>query len=218
MLSPLALLSFHSSHAQHTQKQKKGGPASGGARFSREVLAELSSSSVGGGGGKRCRPIVLALSNDSAGGRGEVSAIDAYEWTGGAALFADRSRPGSSEAAAGGSVLLSDGSARTPSRLHTAYLYPGLGHGAVASRSTRLRDEAVLAAAEAISDAVTDAELAAGALLPPLADLRAVAARVACAAARRHYELGVATELPRPPDLGAHLRKSAYEPSYRKYR
>jgi malate dehydrogenase (oxaloacetate-decarboxylating)(NADP+) len=74
------------------------------------------------------------------------------------------------------------------------------------------------AAAEAISDAVTDAELAAGALLPPLADLRAVAARVACAAARRHYELGVATELPRPPDLGAHLRKSAYEPSYRKYR
>lgn len=199
-----------------------GGPASGGARFSREVLAELCSNDSRSGGSLRRRPIVLALSNDSAEGRGEVSAQDAYEWTGGAALFADRSRPGSAEAAAlsraGGALTLSDGSKRTPSRLHTAYLYPGLGHGAVASRSTRLRDEAVLAAAEAISDEVTDAELAAGALLPPLASLRAVAARVACAAARRHYELGVATELPRPPDLGAHLRKAAYEPSYRKYR
>ena len=76
----------------------------------------------------------------------------------------------------------------------------------------------MLAAAEAISNEVTDDELARGALLPPLSSLRSVAARVACAAARRHYELGVATELPRPPDLGAHLRKSAYEPSYRKYR
>lgn len=181
-------------------------------------MAELSSYGGGGGSVPRSRPIVLALSNDSAGGRGEVSAADAYEWTGGAALFADRSRPGSSEAAASGTVMLSDGSKRSPSRLHTAYLYPGLGHGAVASRSTRLRDEAVLAAAEAISAEVTDAELSAGALLPPLSSLRAVAARVACAAARRHYDLGVATELPRPPDLGACLRRAAYEPSYRKYR
>ena len=146
-----------------------GGPASGGARFSREVLAELSSYTTGKAtNNPRCRPIVLALSNDSAGGRGEVSASDAYEWTGGAALFADRSRPGSSEAARRAEPSFSRTGPRGPPRgctPPTSTLVWATARWPPAPPGSATRP--CSAAAEAISDAVTDAELAAGALLPP---------------------------------------------------
>lgn len=176
-----------------------GGGAGAVVPFSREALAEVAAA--------HAAPIVLALSTPP-----EVTAADAYEWTGGRALFADRARPG------GAPITLSDGSVRRPGNAHTAFLYPGLAFGTLASRATRLRDEAVIAAAEAVAGCVSDADLEGGALFPPLASLARVGARVACAVARRHYESGTATELPRPPDLGAHLARIAYTPTYRRYR
>ena len=130
------------------------GVSGGGAAavpFSREALAELASA--------HDHPIVLPLSTP-----GEVSASDAYEWTGGRALFADRSRPG----AGPGAVTLSDGSVRHPRNVHTAFIFPGLGFGSLAARATRLRDEAVISAAEAVAGCVSDADVEAGALFPPL--------------------------------------------------
>lgn len=178
------------------------GVSGGGASvvpFSREVLAEVAAA--------HASPIVLALSTP-----GEVAAADAYEWTGGRALFADRSRPGAPP------VTLSDGSVRRPGNAHAAFIFPGLGFGSLAARATRLRDEGVIAAAEAVAACVSDADLEAGSLFPPLSELAAVGARVACAVARRHYDSGTATELPKPADLGAHLRRIAYSPTYRRYR
>jgi NAD(P)-dependent dehydrogenase (short-subunit alcohol dehydrogenase family) len=105
-----------------------------------------------------------------------------------------------------------------PGSVQTAYLYPGIGLATVASRSTRLRDDAVLAAAEALAGAVTPADLEAGRIYPPLPALRAVALDVATAAARRQYETGCATELPKPSDLRAALAARMYDPAYKRYR
>lgn len=46
--------------------------------------------------------------------------------------------------------------------METAYIFPGIGLGSIVSRATRLRDEAFIAAAEALAALVTD-----GALLLP---------------------------------------------------
>jgi malate dehydrogenase (oxaloacetate-decarboxylating)(NADP+) len=174
------------------------GGRGGRSSFSREVVCEMAASND--------RPIIMALSTPA-----EVTAADAYEWTGGRALFA-------SAGPATPALTLSDGTSRRPGAAHTGFIFPGLGFGTVASRSTRLRDEAAIAAAEAVAACVTDADLDAGSMFPPLSSLGAVAARVACAVAKRQYDGGSATELPRPADLGKHLEAVAYRPAYRRYR
>ena len=42
--------------------------------------------------------------------------------------------------------------------VETAYIFPGIGLGAITSRATRLRDETFIAAAEARAGMVTDGE------------------------------------------------------------
>ena len=42
--------------------------------------------------------------------------------------------------------------------VETAYLFPGIGLGCIVSRANRLRDEAFIAAAEALAKLVTDGE------------------------------------------------------------
>lgn len=42
--------------------------------------------------------------------------------------------------------------------METAYIFPGIGLGTITSRATRLRDEAFIAAAEALAAMVTDGE------------------------------------------------------------
>ncbi len=57
-----------------------------------------------------------------------------------------------------------------------------------------------------------------GALYPPLAAIRQVSARVACAVAKKAYEAGVATELPKPHDIMATIDAFMYRGAYRNYR
>ena len=178
-----------------------GGPPPATLRFSREVLETMAAAHTA--------PVILPLSAPV----GEVSAEDAYAWTGGRAVFADRARrPGS------GPLALADGSTRAPGSVQTAYLFPGVGLATVASRSTRLRDDAILAAAEALAGCVTPADLDAGRIFPPLPALREVALAVATAAAKRQYESGCATELPKPADVRAALEARMYNPAYKRYR
>ncbi len=42
--------------------------------------------------------------------------------------------------------------------VETAYLFPGIGLGCIVSRANRLRNEAFIAAAEALAALVTDGE------------------------------------------------------------
>lgn len=86
------------------------------------------------------------------------------------------------------------------------------------SRCTRLRDEQLIAAAEAAARLVTDDERAAGLCLPPLHRVREVAAHVARAVAQKAYEGGFATDMPKPHSLLERARSYMYNPMYRTLR
>jgi len=73
-----------------------------------------------------------------------------------------------------------------------------------------------MAAAHALADRVTAADLAHGSLYPPLAAVREVSAHIAAAVARVAYEEGLAT-LPQPEDLLGYVKSQMYEPRYPTY-
>jgi malate dehydrogenase (oxaloacetate-decarboxylating)(NADP+) len=149
------------------------------------------------------RPIVFALSNPTS--RSECTALQAHTWTDGRAVFA------------GGSpfppIDLGEGRSRRVGQANNAYIFPGLGLGAVGCECTAVTDGMFLAAADALSMQVDEADLAEGAVYPPLGRVRAVSLSIAVAVAEAAYRDSVA-RLPRPDSLEAHLASLMYDPTY----
>ena len=151
------------------------------------------------------RPIVFALSNPTS--KSECTAQQAYEWSGGHALFASGSPFDP--------VTLSQ---RTfvPRQGNNSYIFPGVGLGAVAVQARRITDAMFLAAAHALALQVTPQDLAQGSLYPPLASVRDVSAHIAAAVADVAFEQGHAG-MARPADVLSHVRASMYDPRYPHY-
>ena len=114
------------------------------------------------------RPVVFALSNPTS--RAECTAREAYEWSQGRAVFASGSPFGRVEY--GGQVFM-------PGQGNNAYVFPGIGLGAMACRARRIPDEFFLAAARTLASLVTQADLERGSLYPPLGDIRRLSLAIA---------------------------------------
>jgi malate dehydrogenase (oxaloacetate-decarboxylating)(NADP+) len=170
------------------------GVAAVGGTFTPEVLQEMARINT--------RPIVFALSNPTS--KSECTAEQAYAHTDGRALFAS----GSPFA-----PVTRNGRTFVPRQGNNSYIFPGVGLGATACGARHVVDEMFLAAARALADTVTEADLAQGSLYPPLAHVRDASARIAAAVAGVAYDRGLATQ-PRPADLAAHVRGRMYEPRY----
>ena len=151
------------------------------------------------------RPIVFALSNPTS--KSECTAQQAYEWSGGQALFASGSPFDP--------VTLSQRT-HVPRQGNNSYIFPGVGLGAVAVRARRITDAMFLAAARALALQVTPQDLAQGSLYPPLASVRDVSAHIAAAVAAVAFEQGHAG-IAKPADLLAHVRACMYDPRYPRY-
>jgi malate dehydrogenase (oxaloacetate-decarboxylating)(NADP+) len=151
------------------------------------------------------RPIVFALSNPTS--KSECSARDAYECSGGQALFASGSPF---------DAVTSNGRTFVPRQGNNSYIFPGIGLAAIAVRARRISDEMFLAAARSLAEQVTVDDLAQGSLYPPLAAVREVSARIAQAVAGVAFDQGVAG-IARPDDLLALVRAQMYEPRYPQY-
>jgi malate dehydrogenase (oxaloacetate-decarboxylating)(NADP+) len=173
------------------------GVAATAGTFTREVIEEMTRLNP--------RPIVFALSNPTS--KSECTAIQAYEWSGGRALFASGS-PFDPVTLAGRTFV--------PRQGNNSYIFPGVGLGAIATRSRRITDEMFMAAVHALAEQVSGTDLAQGSLYPPLSRVRDVSAHIATAVARVAYEQGHAT-VPKPADLAAYVRAQMYEPSYVTY-
>jgi malate dehydrogenase (oxaloacetate-decarboxylating)(NADP+) len=173
------------------------GVAAVGGTFTREVVAEMGKSNE--------RPIIFALSNPTS--KSECTAAQAYEWSGGRALFASGS-PFDPVTLAGKTFV--------PRQGNNSYIFPGVGLGAIASRARRITDAMFLTAAQTLAGQVTEADLGQGSLYPPLARIREVSARIAAGVAGVAYRQGLAGA-PEPPEVLSYVRSQMYDPHYATY-
>lgn len=89
-----------------------------------------------------------------------------------------------------------------------------MGLGATAVRARRITDRMMFAAAKALSEFVTDEQLNAGMILPPVSDIRLVSARVAAAVAQSAITDGIVDAMPPSGDLVTYMTKRMYDPVY----
>jgi malate dehydrogenase (oxaloacetate-decarboxylating)(NADP+) len=162
--------------------------------FTREVVEAMSEINE--------RPIVFALSNPTS--KSECTAADAYTWSGGRAIFAS-----------GSPFPAFDWQGRrlVPSQANNAYVFPGVGLGAIAAGARRVTNEMFLAAARTLADCAGDSDLSHGSLFPPLDRIRAISASIATAVAAVAYERGLATE-PAPQELYGFIERQMFDPGY----
>ena len=148
------------------------------------------------------QPTIFALSNPTS--QAECTAEQAYRWSEGKAIFAS----GSPFA-----PVNYGGREYRPGQGNNSYVFPGIGMGAVACQVSMINDEMFLAAAKTLADQVSQQDLDAGTLYPPLADIRNVSLEIALAVAETAYKSNVANE-PYPSDLRAFIQSKVYDPRY----
>ena len=113
------------------------GVAAVGGIFTKEVLEEMARINQ--------RPIVFALSNPTS--KAECDAEQAYRGTGGRVLFACGSPF---------DPVQLDGKIFVPRQCNNSYIFPGVGLGAIASRTRRVTDAMFMAAAHTLAHLVTE--------------------------------------------------------------
>jgi len=173
------------------------GVAAVGGAFDQKVVRAMASINT--------RPIVFALSNPTS--KAECTARQAYEWSGGRAIFACGSPF---------DPVQIDSQTLVPRQGNNSYIFPGVGLGLIVCGASRVTDEMFMAAAHALANMVTAEDLRQGSIYPPLASIREVSARIAAAVATVAYKRGLATG-PRPTNVLALVKSRMYEPRYTSY-
>ena len=149
------------------------------------------------------RPIIFALSNPTS--RSECTAEEAYRWSAGQAVFASGSpfQP------------VQYGNRRlVPGQCNNLYIFPAMGLAIYASRAKRATEEMFLAAAHALAELVTPADLESGLVYPPQSAILETEMHVARRIAEVIFARGLA-RVKEPQDLNAFLRSLVYQSEYR---
>jgi malate dehydrogenase (oxaloacetate-decarboxylating) len=152
------------------------------------------------------RPVIFPLSNPTE--RSEATPEDLLAWTGGRAVVGTGS-PFPPAPRNGQSMRID--------QTNNAYVYPGVGLGAIATRARHISDGMFLAAARALAELSPAKRDARDNLLPPLVELPAVSLRVAIAVARQAQMDGLADASPEE-ELIAAVQARMWEPAYATYR
>lgn len=173
------------------------GVAAVGGTFTAEVLqamAELND-----------RPIVFALSNPTS--KTECTAVEAYRYTNGKALFACGSPF---------DPVKLNGQTFVPRQGNNSYIFPGVGLGAIASGTRLVTDEMFMSAARTLANLVTKSDLDQGSLYPALPRIREVSAAIGAEVAQVAHQRNLATG-PAPNDVLEYVKSQMFQPAYSSY-
>jgi malate dehydrogenase (oxaloacetate-decarboxylating) len=152
------------------------------------------------------QPIIFPLSNPT--DRSEATSAELDNWTEGRAVIGTGSPfP----------PLKRNGKAFHPDQTNNAYVYPGIGLGAIVADSQRISDGMFLAAAHAVAAKSPTKEDPSANLLPPLREIRELTFHVAVAVGKQAQKEG----LTRPMSdeaVAAAVRAKMWEPRYPSYK
>ena len=148
------------------------------------------------------RPIIFPYSNPTS--RSECTAEEAYKWSGGRAVFASGSPYPPVEI---------NGQKFVPGQGNNVYIFPAVGMAVLATEAKRVTEQMFIIAAQAVAEQVTDANLATGLIYPPTANIFDASLHTAARIAEYIFDQNLAG-VPRPADIEAHIRASAYKPAY----
>lgn len=162
--------------------------------FTREAIERMSELNA--------HPTIFALSNPTS--RAECTPAQAYEWSGGKVIFASGSPfPG----------VEYQGRRYRPGQGNNVYVFPGVGLAAIACKAERITEEMFLVAARTLANLVSEDDLAAGAIYPPLTRIREISLIIAEAVVATAQKSGLA-RAPIVGDLRATIAKAMYDPTY----
>ena len=151
-------------------------------------------------------PIIMPLSNPTT--TVEALPSDLLAWTDGRAYIATGSPfPG---------MTTADGGVRVVSQANNVFVFPGIGLGTILAEARVVTDGMLICAARSLATLVTRERYEAGALYPPVTDLRAVSARIAVAVAEEARHAGVA-RVGDDVDLQAAIDAATWDPRYVAY-
>ena len=162
--------------------------------FNREVIEAMAEINE--------RPIIFPYSNPTS--RSECTADEAYKWSGGRAIFASGSPFDPVEF--GGKKFI-------PGQGNNVYIFPAMGMAVLATEASRVTEEMFICAAKAVAEQVTQADLDSGLIYPPQSHIFEASLETATKIAEVIFARGLA-RVPKPDDIGAHIRSLAYKPVY----
>jgi malate dehydrogenase (oxaloacetate-decarboxylating) len=152
------------------------------------------------------QPIIFPLSNPTE--RSEATPAELDNWTEGRAVIGTGSPfP----------PLKRNGNVFRADQTNNAYVYPGIGLGAIATGSQRISDGMFLAAAYAVAAKSPTKDDPRANLLPPLSRIRELTFHVAVAVGQQAQREGLAQPIP-DELVAAALNAKMWEPRYPSYR
>jgi malate dehydrogenase (oxaloacetate-decarboxylating) len=165
-----------------------------GGAFSQSIVREMAR--------KVERPIIFPLSNPT--DKSEATADDLIRWTDGRALVATGS-PFAPVNYRGRTIPIA--------QCNNVYIFPAMGLGIVASGARRVTDAMMLAAARALAGNSPALKDSSASLLPPLTDIRRVAAQIAVAVGIEAQKDGLAPKLAED-ELRQRVTAAQWTPAY----
>jgi len=149
------------------------------------------------------RPIIFALSNPTS--KAECTAAEAYEHSDGRAIFASGSPFPNFEY---------KGKTFVPGQGNNAYIFPGVSLAVMASGMHHISEDVFLLSAQILANIVTEKDLQAGRLYPPLTEIQKVSVIIAKKIMEDAYEKGHATTYPEPANKDEFIKAQLYNYKY----